>query len=152
MIEGSLTFPHSCWVSQLDAVLRHTQDPELHLPLKGPFATAEGNNFTLFFQRIKTWHFMWHQLSWWFTWNIKTYFLWKINNKKFKCCPVRIGTVNLSAIIYKCVIVTYVYSEDKLIMVDRSDSLYTGCNLLSVLLISEKSCRMVYKQCNWKYF
>ena len=23
--EGSLTFPHSCWVSQLDAVLRHTQ-------------------------------------------------------------------------------------------------------------------------------
>ena len=26
VIEGSLTFPHSCWVSQLNAVLRHTQD------------------------------------------------------------------------------------------------------------------------------
>ena len=26
VLEGSLTFPHSCWVSQLDAVLRHTQD------------------------------------------------------------------------------------------------------------------------------
>ena len=26
VIAGSLTFPHSCWVSQLDAVLRHTQD------------------------------------------------------------------------------------------------------------------------------
>ena len=26
VMEGSLTFPHSCWVSQLDAVLRHTQD------------------------------------------------------------------------------------------------------------------------------
>ena len=26
VIDGSLTFPHSYWVSQLDAVLRHTQD------------------------------------------------------------------------------------------------------------------------------
>ena len=26
VMEGSLTFPHSCWVSQLDAVLCHTQD------------------------------------------------------------------------------------------------------------------------------
>ena len=26
VIESSLTFPHSCWVSQLDAVLHHTQD------------------------------------------------------------------------------------------------------------------------------
>ena len=26
VIEGSLTFPHSCWVSQLDTVLCHTQE------------------------------------------------------------------------------------------------------------------------------
>ena len=29
MIEGSLTFPHSYYVSQLDAVKRHTQDQKL---------------------------------------------------------------------------------------------------------------------------
>ena len=33
VIEGSLTFPHSCWVSQLDAVLRHTQDINTQEPL-----------------------------------------------------------------------------------------------------------------------
>ena len=48
--------------------------------------------------------------------------------------------------------VTYVYSLDKLIIVDRSDSLYTVCNLLSVPLISEKACRMVYEQCTYSSF
>ena len=38
VIEGSLIFPHSCWVSQLDAVLHHTQDPSNYLKQHGSYS------------------------------------------------------------------------------------------------------------------
>ena len=47
VIEGSLTFPHSCWVSQLDAVLRHTQDPTVLYPTTRWWGMVGYYGFTL---------------------------------------------------------------------------------------------------------
>ena len=51
--------------------------------IKPPITIAAENNFYFLFNRIRSWHFMWiislavasHD-------NVKTYFLWKINNNK----------------------------------------------------------------------
>ena len=57
------------------------------LTLNAPVTTAADNNFLFFiffFQRKQVWTFhVNHLLSRWFTWNIKTCFLWKIKKNNF---------------------------------------------------------------------
>ena len=62
----------------------------MFLTLKAPVITAADHNFLFIyffiFQRkqVLTFHVN-HLPSRWFTWKVKTYFLWKIK-KKFECC------------------------------------------------------------------
>ena len=48
--------------------------------------------FFFFFRENRSWHFMWIIFGRWFTWNVKTCFLWKKKKKKFffECRPLQI--------------------------------------------------------------
>ena len=88
-------FTHKFWCQGLGVIHPFPQNLNLKVPI-----TSAANDifFFFFFQRkqVLTFHVN-HLLGRWFTWNVKTWFLWKIKKKKFECrlLQILLGTLRV---------------------------------------------------------